>query len=61
MKFQYQQIGIIHSPFTELDDMPIQPAGAKGIKGTVEVFPEYEDGLKDLEGFSHIILLYLPI
>jgi tRNA-Thr(GGU) m(6)t(6)A37 methyltransferase TsaA len=58
MKFQYQQIGIIHSPFTELDGMPIQPAGAKGIKGTVEVFPEYEDGLKDLGGFSHIILLY---
>ena len=58
MKFQYQQIGIIHSPFTKLDGMPIQPAGAKGIKGTVEVFPEYEDGLKDVEGFSHIILLY---
>lgn len=38
--------------------MPIQPAGATGIKGTVEVFPEYEAGLKDLDGFSHILLLY---
>jgi tRNA (Thr-GGU) A37 N-methylase len=40
MKFQYQQIGIIHSPFNEIDGMPIQPAGAEGIKGTVEIFPE---------------------
>ena len=58
MRIEYQSIGIIHSPFTALDGMPIQPAGAAGIEGTVEVFPEYEDGLKDLDGFSHIILLY---
>lgn len=38
--------------------MPIQPAGAVGVQGTIEVFEEYHDGLKDLEGFSHIILLY---
>jgi tRNA-Thr(GGU) m(6)t(6)A37 methyltransferase TsaA len=38
--------------------MPIQPTGASGIQGTVEVFPEFTEGLKDLEGFSHIILLY---
>jgi tRNA-Thr(GGU) m(6)t(6)A37 methyltransferase TsaA len=38
--------------------MPIQPAGAAGVKGTVEVFDEYKAGLKDLEGFSHIILVY---
>ncbi len=38
--------------------MPIQPAGARGIKGMVEVFEEYRAGLKDLDGFSHIILLY---
>ncbi len=38
--------------------MPIQPAGAAGVEGTVEVFPRYNDGLKDLEGFSHIIMLY---
>ena len=51
-------IGIIHSPFKELNGMPIQPAGAAGIKGTVEVFAQYHAGLKDLEGFSHVILLY---
>ena len=58
MKIEYHPIGIIHSPFTELSGMPIQPAGAAGVEGTVEVFPEYNDGLKDLEGFSHIIMLY---
>lgn len=38
--------------------MPIQPTGAAGIKGTVEVFEDFQAGLKDLDGFSHIILLY---
>ena len=38
--------------------MPIQPAGAAGVKGTVEVFEDFHAGLKDLDGFSHIILLY---
>jgi tRNA-Thr(GGU) m(6)t(6)A37 methyltransferase TsaA len=58
MKIEYQPIGVIHSPFTKLDDMPIQPAGAAGIVGSVEVFAEYAPGLDDLDGFSHIILLY---
>lgn len=52
-------IGLIRSPFTELEGMPIQPSGAAGVKGSVEVFPEYAAGLQDLDGFSHIILLYL--
>jgi tRNA-Thr(GGU) m(6)t(6)A37 methyltransferase TsaA len=55
---RYKPIGIIHSPFKEPKGTPIQPAGAKGINGTVEMFPEYAEGLKDIEGFSHIILLY---
>jgi len=38
--------------------MPIQPVGAAGVKGTVEVFEDFHTGLKDLDGFSHIILLY---
>ena len=58
MKIEFGPIGIIHSPFTEIEDMPIQPAGASGIKGTIEVFDRYQAGLKDLDGFSHIILLY---
>ena len=51
-------IGTIHSPFSSLKGMPIQPPGASGVKGTVEVLEDYADGLKDLDGFSHIILLY---
>jgi len=58
MKIEFAPIGIIHSPFTEIEDMPIQPAGASGIKGTIEVFDRYQAGLRDLDGFSHIILLY---
>jgi tRNA-Thr(GGU) m(6)t(6)A37 methyltransferase TsaA len=55
---KYKPIGMVHSPFKEPKGTPIQPAGAKGIRGTVEVFPEYAEGLKDIEGFSHIVLLY---
>jgi len=56
---EFKQIGTIHTPFKKLEGMPIQPAGAKGIAGTVEIFEEFLPGLKDLEGFSHIILLYI--
>jgi tRNA (adenine37-N6)-methyltransferase len=55
---EMEPIGIIHTPFLELEGMPIQPAGAAGVRGTVEVFEEFRAGLKDLEGFSHIILFY---
>ena len=58
MKIEYRPIGIIHSPFSSLEGMPIQPSGAAGIRGSVEIYPEFADGLEDLEGFSHIILLY---
>lgn len=58
MKIGFKPIGVIHTPFKNLDGMPIQPPGAEGIKGTIEVYDEYRQGLKDLDGFSHIILLY---
>jgi len=54
----YRPIGIIHTPFKEVENMPIQPSGAAGIHGTVELCPEFAEGLKDLDGFSHLILLY---
>ncbi len=57
-EIKYKPIGIIHSQFREAKGTPIQATAAKGINGTVEVFPEYTEGLKDLEGFSHIILIY---
>jgi len=51
-------IGIIHSPFTGSAGTPIQPAFARGAEAHVEVFEQYQDGLKDLEGFDRIWLLY---
>jgi tRNA-Thr(GGU) m(6)t(6)A37 methyltransferase TsaA len=55
---RYQPIGIIHSPFAETEGMPIQPTGAAAAPGTVVLFPQFAAGLVDLEGFSHLILLY---
>jgi len=54
----FKPIGIIHTPFKEPKGTPIQPASGKGVAGTVEVFDEFAKGLKDLEGFSHITLIY---
>ena len=58
MKIEYSPIGIIRTPYTKREGMPIQPSGATGITGTVEVFETFAAGLKDLDDFSHIILLY---
>jgi tRNA-Thr(GGU) m(6)t(6)A37 methyltransferase TsaA len=58
MKFRYRPIGIIHSPFKTTEGVPIQPTGAQSIGGTIDIHPEFAPGLKDLDGFSHIILLY---
>jgi len=57
-KIHLNPIGIIRSPFTQIVGTPIQPAFSKDEEGTVEVFPQFKEGLKDLEGFSHIILIY---
>jgi len=56
-KIEYSPIGIIHSPFSKPTDMPCQPGLGKNIKGIIEVFPEYQEGLTDLDGFSHIVIL----
>jgi tRNA-Thr(GGU) m(6)t(6)A37 methyltransferase TsaA len=51
-------IGIIHSPHKQATGTPIQAALATGVRGTVEVLPEYAAGLRDLEGFERIWLVY---
>lgn len=58
MKISFKSIGVIHTPFTSREGMPIQPSGAEGIKGTIELNEELVDGLSDLSGFSHIYLIY---
>jgi len=54
----YRPIGVIHSPFKEPKGTPIQPTAAPEVEGTVEVFPEFAEGLSDLGDFSHIVLVY---
>ncbi len=58
MEISLTPIGIIHSPFATRETAPIQATRSQAV-GQVEIFPEFLDGLQDLEGFSHIILLYL--
>jgi len=54
----FTPIGIISTPFTDLEQMPIQSSGRASAAGSAQIFPEYLEGLKDLEEFSHVILLY---
>ena len=58
MTINLQQIATIKSPFCDLVNMPVQPKGAKDIYATIEFKKEYQEGLKDLNGFSHVYLIY---
>ena len=55
---ELRPIGIITTPFSEPKGTPIQPKRSGGAKGIVTLYPEYTEGLSDLDGFSHVILLY---
>lgn len=55
---RFAPIGVIRSPFKEIEDMPVQATAATGILGKVELASGFAAGLRDVEGFSHIILLY---
>ena len=57
-EIKYTPIGVIHTPHKTPEGSPIQPQGAVGVEGKVEVYPEYVKGLSDLQGFSHIYLIY---
>lgn len=58
-KIEIKPIGMIHTPYETTRDMPIQGfLNQKKVTGYAEIFPEYTAGLQDLEGFSHVILIY---
>ena len=57
-QINYKVIGMIHSPFKSPKNTPIQPKAAKGTKGKIILNEKYNEGLKDIKGFSHIILIY---
>ncbi len=54
----YTPIGVVHSPFKEPKNVPIQASVSKDTEGTIEIYPQYTQGLSDLEGFSHILVFY---
>jgi tRNA (adenine37-N6)-methyltransferase len=58
VEFAMRPIGVIHSPFTDASQTPIQ-ASTSEATGQVEVYPEFSDGLQDVDGFSHLHLLYV--
>ena len=58
MEFTLKQIAVIHSPFCDLVNMPVQPKGAREVYASIEFEKEYQEGLKDLDGFSHVYLIY---
>ncbi len=55
----FRPIGIIHSQHQNAEQIPIQPVYTENYPAQIEIFPEFDAGLKDLEGFSHIYLIYL--
>ncbi|MBN2830891.1 MAG: tRNA (N6-threonylcarbamoyladenosine(37)-N6)-methyltransferase TrmO [Candidatus Omnitrophica bacterium] len=57
-EIRVQPIGIINTPYKEPKGMPIQGKFEKGIKGVIRLFPQYKKGLKDIQGFSHLVLIY---
>jgi tRNA (adenine37-N6)-methyltransferase len=57
-QIHYTPIGVIRTPHAQINGMPIQNVNATGIQGRIEIKEEYKDGLQDLDGFSHLIILY---
>jgi len=58
MTYQFTTLATIYTPFQSLENMPVQPCGADNCIGEIVFKKEYEMGLKDLEGFSHVYLIY---
>jgi tRNA (adenine37-N6)-methyltransferase len=54
MIVSYQPIGVVHSPFVELEGMPLQSVAAGDVRAQIEIYAEFADGLADLDGFSHV-------
>jgi len=57
MEFAMRPVGVIHSPFTDRSQTPTQSWRSQAV-GQVEVYPEFVKGLKDVEEFSHLYLLF---
>jgi tRNA-Thr(GGU) m(6)t(6)A37 methyltransferase TsaA len=58
MEIKFKPIGVIHSPYKRSGESPIQGALRPEVEGLIEIFPEYQEGLKDIDNFSHLVILY---
>jgi tRNA-Thr(GGU) m(6)t(6)A37 methyltransferase TsaA len=58
-EFKFKPIGILRTPYQSKSGVPIQGVFDPDSRGTAEIFKAFEAGLKDVEGFSHIILIYV--
>lgn len=59
MTFTMRPIGLVRSPYTETSQIPKGPGAKHDAEGVLELLPEYEAGLKDVEGFSHLFVLWV--
>jgi tRNA-Thr(GGU) m(6)t(6)A37 methyltransferase TsaA len=58
MRVCYRPIGIIRTPYRDLEDIPHQPMGGKDVRGKIEIRPELQEGLEGLERYTHLVLLF---
>ena len=58
MKIEFSPIGIIHTSYKSVNNVPIQPTADNDSEGWIEIFEEFADGLADLDGFSHLYLIF---
>lgn len=60
MELRVEPIGVVHSPFRERREAPRQPAAARDVRGTIELFPGrgFEYALEDLGSFSHLWVIF---
>lgn len=62
-KILLEPIGVVHSPFKSREEIDparnVRPAGFSRVAGEIEIFPPFAPGLKDIDGFSHLIVLFV--
>ena len=59
MSWPFRPIAHVRSPFTATDQIPKGPGAEHKAEGVIEVLPEFVDGLLDIEGFSHLYVLWV--
>lgn len=57
--YSLRPIGFVSSPYTDVDQVPKGLGASHSAEGTLEILPEYEQGLTDIEGFSHLFVIWV--